>query len=220
MRIIKKYSNRRMYDTEKSKVVTLEDIAKLIQNNEDVKVIDNSTGEDITTNVLLQTLLKIDQREDKDNKIKNLILKNLIKQYVEKPISIAKRLTLAGFGLADLTKRDFDKLLVYLVKQGKTSQKEGADFMRNVLDKAYSEIKKGAEDFAENVSKTLSKINKLVPNNDLKKKTSNNAKNEINNNNSKNSLENEKEKKDKIKKLEEEIKELKKQINSIKKENS
>lgn len=159
MRTIKKYSNRRMYDTEESKAVTLEDIAKLIKDGEDIKVIDNSTGEDITTNVLLQTLLKIDQRLDKDSEIKNLILKSLIKEYIEKPFSLVKNITLAGMGIADLTKRDFDNFLEYLINQGRHSQKDGADFLREALDKASDDIKKGAVEFADNLTNTLSKLN-------------------------------------------------------------
>ncbi len=219
MKTIKKYSNRRMYDTEKSKVITLEDIEELIKNNEDFKVIDNSTGIDITTNVLLQTLLKIEQSEDKDSEIKNFILRNLIREYIEKPFSVVKTVTLAGMGLADLTKRDFDRFLAYLVKHGKESQKDGADIIREALEKTASDLRKGADDFAENLSKTLANIFK-TPEITKPKKSFSKQENDIDSIEHKeivveeidnNQIENDKDKK--IKELEEKIKLLEKKLN-------
>ncbi len=53
-RIIKKYANRRLYDTEDSKYVTLKDIKKLIALGTDVKILDDTTDQDITRALLLQ----------------------------------------------------------------------------------------------------------------------------------------------------------------------
>ena len=55
-RRIKKYANRRLYDTEASKYVTLEDIRQLIVKGIDVEVFDESKGEDITRSLLLQIM--------------------------------------------------------------------------------------------------------------------------------------------------------------------
>lgn len=53
-RVIKKYANRRLYDAAASRHVTLKDIHQLIAQGERVKVLDDTTGEDITRSVLLQ----------------------------------------------------------------------------------------------------------------------------------------------------------------------
>ena len=58
MRIIKKYSNRRLYDCETSGYVTLGSIKEIIQANQEFKVIDAATGEDVSRNVLLQIILE------------------------------------------------------------------------------------------------------------------------------------------------------------------
>lgn len=55
-RIIKKYPNRRLYDTEESRYITLEDVRKLILESTDVAVVDKKTGADITRTVLLQVI--------------------------------------------------------------------------------------------------------------------------------------------------------------------
>ena len=57
-RLIKKYPNRRLYDTQTSTYVTLSDIKALVMANEVFKVIDAKTDEDLTRNILLQIILK------------------------------------------------------------------------------------------------------------------------------------------------------------------
>ena len=61
-RIIKKYPNRRLYDTTESKYVTLNDLKELVVEEVQFTVVDKKTGDDITRNVLLQII--IEQEED------------------------------------------------------------------------------------------------------------------------------------------------------------
>src|ERR1700751_641062 len=56
--VIKKYANRRLYDTSNSRYINLEDIAALVRNGKDVKVVDASTGEDITRVTLTQIIVE------------------------------------------------------------------------------------------------------------------------------------------------------------------
>jgi polyhydroxyalkanoate synthesis repressor PhaR len=53
-RIIKKYANRRLYDTEDSRYVTLKDIKNIIALGTDVSILDDTSGQDITRALLLQ----------------------------------------------------------------------------------------------------------------------------------------------------------------------
>ncbi|MEW8551133.1 MAG: polyhydroxyalkanoate synthesis repressor PhaR [Candidatus Thiodiazotropha endolucinida] len=57
-RIIKKYPNRRLYDTEQSKYITLTQLRQLIISGESIKVVDSTSEEDITRNILLQIILE------------------------------------------------------------------------------------------------------------------------------------------------------------------
>ena len=57
-RLIKKYPNRRLYDTQTSTYVTLSDIKSLVMGNEVFKVVDAKTEEDLTRNILLQIILE------------------------------------------------------------------------------------------------------------------------------------------------------------------
>jgi polyhydroxyalkanoate synthesis repressor PhaR len=56
MRVIKKYPNRRLYDTQKSAYITVADVLKIIRAGEDFQVVDAESGEDITRGVLVQII--------------------------------------------------------------------------------------------------------------------------------------------------------------------
>lgn len=60
-RTIKKYPNRRLYDTEESRYITLADVRKLVLDKTDFVVIDKKSGEDITRNILLQVISEQEQ---------------------------------------------------------------------------------------------------------------------------------------------------------------
>ncbi|OUU75073.1 MAG: polyhydroxyalkanoate synthesis repressor PhaR [Methylococcaceae bacterium TMED69] len=63
IRVIKKYPNRRLYDTKESKYVTLADLRELVMNQEEFIVIDKKSEEDITRSVLLQIILEQEEKE-------------------------------------------------------------------------------------------------------------------------------------------------------------
>src|SRR5262245_10068038 len=57
IRLIKRYESRKLYDTEESRYVSLEDIAAWVRNGQEVKVLDNGTSEDVTAQTLTQIIL-------------------------------------------------------------------------------------------------------------------------------------------------------------------
>lgn len=58
VRLIKKYPNRRLYDTKTSVYITLVDVKKLVVEGEEFQVVDAKTGEDLTRSILLQIILE------------------------------------------------------------------------------------------------------------------------------------------------------------------
>lgn len=58
VRLIKKYPNRRLYDTEESCYITLSEVRNLVVNNVPIKVIDRNSNEDITRTILLQIIME------------------------------------------------------------------------------------------------------------------------------------------------------------------
>ena len=62
VKIIKRYQNRKLYDTQQSCYVTLDDIAKMIRTSEEVMVIDNKTKNDITAATLTQIIFEAEKK--------------------------------------------------------------------------------------------------------------------------------------------------------------
>jgi len=78
-RVIKKYPNRRLYDTEESRYITLADVKELVMNKVDFEVIDKKSGEDITRTILLQVIS--DQEQQGDAIMSEDFLSQIIRAY-------------------------------------------------------------------------------------------------------------------------------------------
>lgn len=78
-RIIKKYPNRRLYDTEISSYITLEDVRQLIVDGETFEVRDAKTGDDLTRSVLLQIIAEHEQ--DGQPMLSTQLLSQIIRFY-------------------------------------------------------------------------------------------------------------------------------------------
>ena len=77
-KIIKKYGNRKLYDTQQSSYVVLKDIEKMIRNKEDIQIIDNETQDDITIPTLTQIIFS-SERKSKVSPPVN-VLKSIIRE--------------------------------------------------------------------------------------------------------------------------------------------
>ena len=118
---IKKYANRRLYDTESSSYITLDRLAAMIREGRDFEVVDAKSGEDITHQVLTQIIVDEEARGSTllpVNFLRQLIgmyggqMQSAVPQYLEAAMDAFQKntSTMAGaFGpgvLADLTKRN------------------------------------------------------------------------------------------------------------------
>jgi polyhydroxyalkanoate synthesis repressor PhaR len=123
-KVIKRYQNRKLYDTQQSCYVTLEDIAKMIRNNEEVVVVDNKTKKDITSSTLTQIIFEAEKKNK--NYISNETLREIIQtgsgsisSYLEKALNKPMGTPAAGHtngqpvnvtDLLDSTTRSFDDI--------------------------------------------------------------------------------------------------------------
>ncbi len=98
--IIKKYANRRLYDTESSSYITLERLAEMVRQKREFKVVDAKTGEDITHGVLTQILMEEEARGTTmlpANFLRQLIamygksMQSMVPQYLEASLDSLQR---------------------------------------------------------------------------------------------------------------------------------
>jgi len=61
-RLIKRYGNRKMYDTQASRYVTLDNVAEMVRNGDDLRIVDNDSGEDLTAVTFAQIIFEEEKR--------------------------------------------------------------------------------------------------------------------------------------------------------------
>jgi polyhydroxyalkanoate synthesis repressor PhaR len=76
-KIIKRYTNRKLYDTVESRYVTLDEIAEMVKQGVEVKIIDNRTKEDLTSVTLAQIVF---EEEKKKNQMPLSVLREIIRR--------------------------------------------------------------------------------------------------------------------------------------------
>ncbi len=143
-RIIKKYSNRKLYDTEASKMIVLSELANYIKEGIDFQVIDNETGDDITDLTLVQILMEI-VKDRKEFSSAPYILKELIKSGKSTVIEFIKNSLLASIEAISLTEKKAKEIVRNLIDKKKISEKEGEE-LKNLLIEAAREREKMLEE--------------------------------------------------------------------------
>jgi polyhydroxyalkanoate synthesis repressor PhaR len=108
-RVVKRYSNRKLYDTKDSRYVTLPQIAVMVRDGQEVQIIDNTTKEDITEVTLAQIIYE--EQKEKSRSVPLQTLRDLIHQRTEKV-------------LADLREGPIGRLIPGSPKDGKGEAKE------------------------------------------------------------------------------------------------
>jgi polyhydroxyalkanoate synthesis repressor PhaR len=80
MRDFKKYPNRRLYDIEESRYVTVEDLRKIVLSGESISVVDSKTDKDLTRTVLMQ-IISEQEGEGHEPILTNRVLEQLVRFY-------------------------------------------------------------------------------------------------------------------------------------------
>lgn len=107
-RIIKRYGNRKLYDTQASRYVTLEGIADLVRAGEDVRVVDNETGEDLTAVTFAQIIF---EEQKKPRPLLQLpVLRWLIQQGGEALHELRSSVERGREAIEELAQRSFGQL--------------------------------------------------------------------------------------------------------------
>ena len=157
MHKIKRYANRKLYDTKSKKYITLDKIAKLLKAGEEISVLDNKTGEDITAATVSQILARTKQGQT-DNGASNVMIQLLRKgpgtlvDYGKKYVSLWDR----ALTMAD---EEIDRLVERLVKEKEITPSEGSRLKKDMLNRAEDMKKWIAEKIDQRVNEALDLMN-------------------------------------------------------------
>lgn len=105
--IIKRYGNRRLYNTETKSYVNYQDLIKLIRDGHDIQVIDSKTKADVTKSVLMQVILE--EEKNQKNILPLPFLFQLIRSQEESVQDFFKNYLVASFEAYLKTKEEFDR---------------------------------------------------------------------------------------------------------------
>ena len=93
--LIKRYASRRLYNTETSDYVTLDEVADFIREGKDIKIVDRKSGEDITRQYLLQIIAEHESRGE--NVLPIDVLTDLVRSYTNQAQSVVPQFLAASF---------------------------------------------------------------------------------------------------------------------------
>ncbi|MBN1945098.1 MAG: hypothetical protein JW797_05445 [Bradymonadales bacterium] len=105
MKTIKRYANRKLYDTEKSCYVTLDEISSMVQQGEEIRIVDQKTNEDLTSVTLAQILL------EEQKKSRRFIPLAAWQKIIQTGGEILQRIAVPVQQFSQETQRSMDRLL-------------------------------------------------------------------------------------------------------------
>lgn len=130
MLVIKRYPNRKLYDTEAKSYITLEQIASLIRYGQEIQVIDNVTGEDLTAVVLTQIILE--QEKKQAGFVPSTILAGLV-QSGGRTLSSLRQSFINPHDLIHQIDTEIDKRIQSLINRGELAEEEARHWRDKLL---------------------------------------------------------------------------------------
>ncbi len=153
IRLIKRYSNRRLYDLTDKRTITHKDLKQLLVAGEAIQIIENRSGRDVTVESLSRMLVSDGSGWSPDkNELKNL--SELITQGGTLSMSILRNTILASIGVFNLTKKKAEEVVDQLIKSGDLTKSQRKEAVLELLNKAD----KSTEEFRAKVSKQANKV--------------------------------------------------------------
>lgn len=130
MTVIKRYPNRKLYDTESKRYVTLSEIAKMIRAGEEVVVVDHASDEDLTAVTLSQIIFE--QEKQQGGFLPKAVLTNLVRAGGDTITSLRKGLTLP-LDLWRQVDEEIDRRLQDLTSRGELARDEALRIRAKLL---------------------------------------------------------------------------------------
>jgi polyhydroxyalkanoate synthesis repressor PhaR len=137
MPLIKRYSNRKLYDTQARHYITLEGIAELIRQGQNVQVMDHATGEDLTAITLTQIIL--DQEKKQTGFLPRSILAGMIQAGGERLTQLQRDLASQLTFLLPVDE-EIKRRVHTLVRRGEIAEAEGKRLLEKLLELGVNPI--------------------------------------------------------------------------------
>ncbi|MFH1372677.1 MAG: polyhydroxyalkanoate synthesis regulator DNA-binding domain-containing protein [bacterium] len=161
MRIIRRYSNRRLYDVRDSRTLTQAELADLIRDGAEIRVVDSNTGEDISLQVLGRIVLA-EAALWGDVRQTTKLFSNIIQLGGVRSMSILKNTVLASIGAIQVTKARAEKIIDDLIKKGELDKSDRKKAVMELLDKAEKSTAGMRDRIAKEASRAHKEVSRLA----------------------------------------------------------
>lgn len=131
MHLIKKYANRKLYDTTDKRYLTMDRLSELIKSGEEVSIVDNETGDDLTSSIVSQLLAREDS--DTDKAVPSRVLMQMLRKGRGTLFGYGKKYVSLWQSALTLSKDEIEKLVNSLVHDKEISESEGNNLKNEIL---------------------------------------------------------------------------------------
>ncbi|HIE57764.1 MAG TPA: pesticidal protein Cry15Aa [Anaerolineales bacterium] len=141
MRIIKRYANRKLYDTKVKQYITLDEIAALVRDGVNLRVVDNTSGDDLTALTLSQIIL------EQEKKQKNFLPSSVLSALVEaggKSLTALRQQLESPLDLLKQVDQEIERRLQVLIQRGELAEEHGQRLREQLLSRSASTDPPGA----------------------------------------------------------------------------
>jgi polyhydroxyalkanoate synthesis repressor PhaR len=177
-KIIKRYTNRKLYDTVESRYVTLDEIAEMVKAGIEVRIVDNRTKEDLTSVTLAQIIF---EEEKKTSKMSLRTLKDLIRHGGERAAQIVEDTQAELRGRVEAVRQAAEQRVQTLIKTGQqtsdrakemvaASQEAVSQFQRKVDERvrtaldgmsSLSDLRRDISELSERIADLEKKLQEI-----------------------------------------------------------
>ena len=161
-RLIKRYANRKLYDTTRSSYVTLDEIADMIGEGEEIRIIDNRSKEDLTAVTMAQILVEQEKRQKRAGPFHGL------RDLIQSSGDLFQRTTRAVTEPVTQVRSSIEESVGRLIKSGEERAEETRELIRGWVDQQahaveemQREMQKAVDDRVKVVTNGLSVVGRL-----------------------------------------------------------
>ncbi len=155
VKLIKRYANRKLYDTQRSCYVTLDEIAEMIRTGDDVRVIDNKTKEDLTAVTFAQIIFESEKRMSRMplSLLRGLIqsgndaLSDLVNRAVTQPVQTLRAET--------------EKMVERVISRGEEAREEARKQLQEMVQSSAQVLDEWQRRVDDRVGRTISTMSHL-----------------------------------------------------------
>lgn len=156
VKLVKRYANRKLYDTQRSCYVTLDEIAEMIRTGDDVRVIDNKTKEDLTAVTFAQIIFESEKRM---SRMPLALLRGLIQSGNDALTDLVNR---AVTQPVQQLKAETEKMVERVVTRSEEAREEARAALRDLVQSSSNVVEEWQRRVDDRVGRTMGAMSHLV----------------------------------------------------------